>query len=150
MVKHPLSDFFKKHHKVYLDTSVFIYFVENHPRYHSICESIFRNMEEGSIEAATSTLTLLEILVQPYKLKRDDLVFKFYSLLTTYPHLTWISLTLPISDLAANLRAEYGLKTPDAIHIASAVSSNASGFICNDRAFKKIRAIDCLIIDDCM
>lgn len=143
-----LRDFFKKHRKVYLDTSAFIYFVEQHPRYYKLCESIFENIETGHVEASTSTLTLLEILVQPYKLKRDDLVIKFYSLLTTYPHLAWIRLTLDISDLAARLRAEHNLKTPDAIQIASAVSHGATGFICNDGVFKRIKDIECLVIDD--
>lgn len=144
----PLKDFFKKHRRVYLDTSAFIYFVEEHPRYYKFCESIFGNVETGYVEASTSTLTLLEILVQPYKLKRDDLVIKFYSLLTTYPHLAWIRLTLDISDLAARLRAEHNLKTPDAIQVASAVSHGATGFICNDRVFKRIKDIECLVIDD--
>lgn len=150
MVKYQIGDFLKKHHKVYLDTSVFIYFIERHPRYYDFCESIFKKMETGSIESLTSTLTLIELLGQPYRLKRNDLVFKFYSLLTTYPHLTWIKLTLDISDLAAKLRAEHNLKTPDAIQIASAISSSATGFICNDRAFQKIKDIECLIIDDCI
>lgn len=150
MVKHQIGEFLKKHHRVYLDTGVFIYFIEEYPRYYDFCESIFKNIEEGSIEASTSTLTLLEVLVQPYRLNRDDLVIKFYSLLTTYPHLTWIELTLGISDLAAKLRAEHNLKTPDAIQMASALSVSATGFICNDKAFQKIKDIECLIVDDCI
>ncbi|MBI4698910.1 MAG: PIN domain-containing protein [Nitrospirae bacterium] len=149
-MKYSPESFFKKHHKVYLDTSVFIYFVEQHSRYYDCCGSIFKNIEDGRIEASTSTLTLLELLVQPYRLKKDDLVLKFYSLFTTYPHLSWIELSLNISDLAARLRAEHNLKTPDAIQIASAVSDSTTGFICNDRTFQKIKDIECLIIDDCI
>jgi predicted nucleic acid-binding protein len=140
--------FFKKHRKVYLDTSVFIYFVEHHPLYYDLCDEIFRDIEEGRIEAATSTLTLTEILVQPYRLKKEELVLKFYSLFTTYPHLRWIQLTLGISDLAAKLRAEHNLKTPDAIQIASALANGATGFVCNDKAFRKAKDIDCLILGD--
>ena len=142
------GDFFKKHRKVYLDTSVFIYFVEGHARYFDFCDAIFKDMEEGRIEAATSTLTLIETLVQPYRLKKEELVLKFYSLFTTYPHLTWTPLTLGISDLAAQLRAAHNLKTPDAIQIASALSTGTAGFICNDRAFLKVTDMDCLILAD--
>ncbi len=144
----PLRAFLKAHDRVYLDTSVFIYFVERHPRYHNLCDEIFKDMEEGRIEAATSTLTLLEILVRPYRLKKEELVLKFYSLLTTYPHLEWIPLTLVISDIAAKIRAEHNLKTPDAIQIASALSADTDGFICNDKTFKKVKDIECLILDD--
>jgi predicted nucleic acid-binding protein len=91
---------------------------------------------------------LLEILVQPYRLKNEEIVLKFYSLFTTYPHLTWIPLTLGISDLAAQLRAEHNLKTPDAIQIASALSSGATGFVCNDKGFQKIKGIECLLLSD--
>lgn len=145
-----LNSFLQNHKSVYIDTSVFIYFIEKNAVYHKICERIFENIETGTVKASTSTLTLLEVLVKPYKLKRDDLVLSFYSLFSTYPNISWINLTLGISDLAAKLRAEYGLKTPDAIQAASAISHGAKGFICNDGAFKKIKDIDCLIIDDCV
>lgn len=150
MIPVSLSDFLQNHKSVYIDTSVFIYFIEKNTVYHKTCERIFENIETGTVKASTSTLTLLEVLVKPYKLKRDDLVLSFYSLFSTYPNISWINLTLGISDLAAKLRAEYGLKTPDAIQAASAISHDAKGFICNDRVFKKIKDLDCLIIDDCV
>jgi predicted nucleic acid-binding protein len=57
-------------------------------------------------------------------------------------------MTLNVADLAAKLRADYRLKTPDAIQAASAISHGATGFICNDKVFQKIEGLDCLIIDD--
>ncbi len=134
--------------KVYLDTSVFIYFVEQHPRYYDLCDRIFSDMEKGRIEGLTSTLTLLEILVEPYRMKKEDIVLKFYSLFTTYPNLKWMQLSLGISDLAARLRAEHNFKTPDAIQMASALSGGATGFVCNDKIFRKVKDIECLILDD--
>ncbi|HWR57545.1 MAG TPA: type II toxin-antitoxin system VapC family toxin [Thermodesulfovibrionales bacterium] len=143
-----LKSLLHRHRVVYLDTSIFIYFVEQHPRYHKMCCPIFEDIEAGRIKALTSTLTLLEILVQPYRLKKEDLVLKFYSLLVTYPQLSWIDMTLAVADQAAGLRAKYGLRTPDAIQMASALSHGAGAFICNDRAFERIEGIECLIIDD--
>lgn len=148
MVAAALKRFLRKHRSVALDTGPFIYFVEEHPRYFPLCEIIFEAVESGTVKASTSTLTLLETLVRPYQLKDDDLVLKFYSLLTTYPHLTWIPMTLNVADLAAGLRAEHQLKTPDAIQAASAITSGATGFVCNDRAFRKIPELDCLVLDD--
>jgi predicted nucleic acid-binding protein len=146
LVSSRLRDFLGKHHTVYLDTSVFIYFVESHPRFYDLCNEIFRDIEDGRIAASTSTLTLTEILVQPYRMKKEELVLKFYSLFTTYPHLTWLPLTLGVSDIAARLRAEHNLTTPDAIQMASALSAGADGFVCNDKAFRKVTGIDCLIL----
>jgi predicted nucleic acid-binding protein len=148
MVASQTADFLKRNRTIALDTSIFIYFVERHPRYYGFCDAIFRSIEAKRIEAVTSTLTLIEILVQPYRLKKDELVFKFYSMFTTYPNLRWIQLNLSISDVAARLRAEYRLKTPDAIQIASALSVGATGLICNDKTFRKVSDIDCLVLDD--
>ena len=143
-----LAVFLKQHRSIYLDTSAVIYFVEQQPRYFPTCEELFRQIESGRAKASTSTLTLLEVLVQPYRLKKDDLVLKFYALLTTYPHLSWIPMTLNVADQAARLRAEHGLKTPDSIQAASAVAGGASGFVCNDKIFAKVGAFESFVLDD--
>jgi len=57
-------------------------------------------------------------------------------------------MTLNAADRAAKLRAESGLKTPDAIQAASAISCGADGFVCNDRIFSKTKAFECLVLDD--
>lgn len=125
-------------------TSAFICFFERYPRYFPVCEELFRAIKAGRTNASTSTLTLIEILVQPYRQKKDDLVLKFYVLLTTYPHLAWVPMTLNVSDQAAKLRAEHRLKTPDAIQAASAISCGATGFVSNDRAFDKVWQLNAL------
>lgn len=144
----PLEKFLKRHGTVALDTSVFIYFVEEHPDYFPFCDRIFEGIETGHLKGVTATLSLMEVLVQPYRLKKDDLVYKFYSLFSTYPNLRWIEFDLRVADLAARLRAEHSLKTPDSIQAASAIASGATGFICNDSAFRKVKEMECLVLDD--
>lgn len=150
VTKSLLKKFLKEHSQLSLDTSVFIYFVERHPRYHDLCDPVFEAIENGDIRATTSALSLLEILVQPYRKKLDDLVLKFFALLTTYPNLHWVDLNVDIADTAARLRAEHRLKTPDAIQAATAIRSGATGFLCNDAAFKRVKGIDTLLLDDCL
>lgn len=150
MVVSPIEDFLKRHRLIALDTSVFIYFIEHHPDYFPLCEKLFENLERGHIKASTATLSLLEVLVQPYRLQNDSLVLKFYSLLTTYPGLSWVEMNINVADLAARLRAEHRLKTSDSIQAASAVISGATGFICNDGVFKRVKELECLILDDFM
>lgn len=149
VASHSLEGFLKNHPLVFLDTSAFIYLVEQHPRYSPFCETLFGQIEVGKTKAATSTLSLLEVLVQPYRQKNEELVMKFYALLTSYPHLTWLPMTLNVADHAAKLRAEHRLKTPDSIQAASAIVCSATGFICNDKIFEKVKAFESLVIDDC-
>lgn len=140
--------FFSHHPRVGLDTNILIYFVQAHPRYGAWCATLFDRIERGRTVAVTSTVSLLEALVQPYTLQDDRLIQTFYALLPAYPGLAWLPLDLTIADKAAELRARYRLRTPDAIQLATALNAGATGFIGNDNGFRKVREIECLVLDD--
>lgn len=137
-----------RHRKVGLDTSIFIFQVEENKKYFGLTGAIFDWLEGPRVQAATSTITLLELLVQPYRLADIDRVNKFYALLSTFPHLDWVAPTLEIADIGARLRAEYNLRTPDAIQAATALSCGATGFVSNDGAFRRIAGLDVMVLDD--
>ena len=141
-----LERFLKKHRRIGLDSNLLIYFIEAHPAYHRITERLFRSIEEGKITGVCSTLSLLEVLVQPYRSNNDELVNQFYGLLTTYPNLLWIELTTEIADLGARFRAKYAIKTPDAILLATAAFAGATGFIGNDTQLKRVSELDILTL----
>jgi predicted nucleic acid-binding protein len=130
------------------DTSVFIFELEQNRKYIELVHSIFRWLEEPASYAATSTVTMLESPVHPYRRSDVDTVNRFYALLSSYPNLHWVELTLPVADAAARLRAEFGLKTPDAIHAASSLAARATGFISNDPASRRVVNLDVLILDE--
>ena len=96
----------------------------------------------------TSTITLLELLVQPYRLGEIDRVNKYYALLSTFPHLEWVAPTLEIVDIGARYRAEFNLRTPDAIQAATAVNGDATGFISNDSGFQRVTGLDVMVLED--
>jgi len=50
-----------------VDTAIFIYFIEEHLRFLPLVEPLFREVNEGRKELVTSALTLLEVLVVPYR-----------------------------------------------------------------------------------
>lgn len=141
-----LGRFLRKHRAVGLDSSILIYFIEADPVYGPLAHKIFEWMEAGRGQGICSALTLLEVLVQPYRRHDEERVGQFYGLLTTYPHLTWVPLSLEIADLGARLRATYRLKTPDSILIATALNSEASGFIGNDADLKRVTELDVLVL----
>ena len=122
--------------------------MEDHPTYKDVVNPIFGWLEESRARAVTSTITMLELLVQPYRLSDIDRVNRFFALLSTYPHLEWVAPTLEIADLGARLRAEHGLRTPDALQAATAISSRATGFASNDAAFQKVSGLDVVLLDD--
>jgi predicted nucleic acid-binding protein len=62
--------------------------------------------------------------------------------------LEWLAPTLEIADMGARLRAEYNLRTPDAIQAATSVNVDATGFLSNDPDFRKVPGLEVLILDD--
>ena len=144
----PGTSFLARHHRIGLDTNILIYLVQDHPRYGAWCASLFGRIERRQSVGITSTLVLLEALVQPYRLQDDRLANKFYALFSTYPSLIWTPLTLELADSAAELCARYGLSTPDAIHIATAIGGGATGYIGNDRGLKRVQELACLTLDE--
>lgn len=143
-----LARFLGRHSTIGLDTSILIYLVQDHPRYAEACTMVFSRIEDGRCRGVTSVISLLEVLVQPYRLEDDELTQKFYALLSTYPGLWWAPVTLELADRAAELRARYRFGTPDAIQVATAVSFGATGFLGNDRALRKVRELECATIDE--
>jgi predicted nucleic acid-binding protein len=142
-----VASFLGRQRKIGLDTSILIYAVEENPKYVGLVRPILRWVESSKGMAVTSTITMLELLVQPYRLADIDRVNKFYALLMTYPHLEWIEPNLAISDQAARLRAEHNLRTPDAIQAATALERDATGFISNDPMFKRVEGIEVLVLE---
>lgn len=142
-----LFDFLERHSRVGLDTAVVIYTVEGNPKYFDLGHQIFSWLQSRG-SAVTSTLTMTEALVRPFRLGDMASVYKFYALLLSYPHLEWIPPNLHIADRAAQIRADHNLRTPDAIQAATALAAGVTGYITNDPVFRRIKPLEILILDD--
>lgn len=143
-----LHAFLRRHKRIALDTAVFIYQLEANLRYVALTDDVFTWVEQPNHSAITSTITMAELLVHPYRDANEQRVNEFYSLLFTYPNLDWKSPDLKVADTAARIRATYGLRTPDALQAACAVQAQATGLITNDRAFERVQAFETLILDE--
>ena len=122
-----------------IDTMVFIYHLEDHPRFADITEKIFEAVEHGKYNAVTSIITLIEILVKPKRDSNFRAVKDYKDLLLTFPHLKIVDINMKIADTASDLRAKYGIKTPDAVQIATTISGGSKSFITNDAIIEKSR-----------
>jgi len=90
---------------------------------------------------------MTELLVPSYRNKDEHQVDEFYGLLSTYPNLRWIPPDLETADLAARLRADYRLRTPDALQAATAIQARATGFVTNDPVFARITEFKTAVLD---
>ena len=134
--------------RVCIDTAPIIYFIERNQRYLDIVRPVFAEIDGGRIEAITSTITLLEVLVQPIRNNNRNLAEKYREVLLYSEGLTTFEILHEVSEMASELRAKYSIKTPDAIQLAISIIYDASKFITNDPALKKVSDINVLVLDD--
>jgi len=142
-----LDSMLRRHKRIALDTSIFIYQFEENRQYLPLTDRIFGWLEKPGSRAITSTLTMTELLVQPYRESNRQRVSIFYALLSTYPNLEWIAPNLEIADRAAQIRAVYNLKTPDAIQAATSRYASATALITNDPVFERVEALETIVLE---
>lgn len=87
------------------------------------------------------TITLLEVLVQPIRANQLEIARQYREILQNAPGLTMYDVSADIAAEAAELRAKYQIRTPDAIQLATAIIGGATHFLTNDRALKRVSEI---------
>ena len=133
---------------VYLDTAPLIYYLEETSPYFSFLQTIFKKNESGDFTFFTSAITLSEVLTLPYKLGKERLIDQYEYFITKSPNLKLINVNSGIAKLSAKLRSDYGLKLPDAIHLATALEVKVDFLLTNDLAFSKINSLEIILLSN--
>jgi len=131
-----------------VDTALFIYFIEEHPRFLRLIEPLFAAADEGKRELVTSALTLLEVLVVPFRAGNLALAERYENLLTRSSGIRIVDLTRDQLRTAAQLRAATAVRTPDALQLAAAITSRCTSFITNDRRLPAVAGTRVLQLAD--
>lgn len=136
------------HKRIALDTSVWIYHLEGSAAYGRAADSVLEAIAQGRVEGVASELVLLELLVAPLKKGAQDVADEIELALSHFPHLRLAPVTRPVLGRAAEIRARYGLRTPDAIMVATAVESGATLAVTNDEAWQEVEEIEIMLVRD--
>jgi predicted nucleic acid-binding protein len=132
---------------VYLDTVTIIYSIERFPTYIALLDPMWRQLQSGDCQVTTSELTLLETLVMPIQQANQDLISRYERLLMA-SEVNLIPITRTLLKTAASIRANAKLKTPDAIHAATAIDAGCNTFLTNDQGFRKVPELPTVILQD--
>ena len=116
-----------------VDTAVFIYFIEENERFLPAIAPVFGAADSGKLQLVVSALTLLEVLLVPYRAGDAALAQRYEAVLTRSRGVRMIDLTRDHLRLAAQLRAATGVATPDALQLAASIAAGCSAFLTNDR-----------------
>ena len=127
-----------------VDTAPFIYLIEEDPAFLPVVLPLFTDADRGDRLLVTSTLTLLEVLVVPYRAGNAQLADRYESLLTRSRGLRLIDISRDLVRASAQLRATIGVKTPDALQLAAALLAGCTSFVTNDRRLPTIPGLKVL------
>jgi len=133
---------------VYLDANGFIYSIERIDPYRSVLDTLWQTVSTRQIRVVTSELTLLEVLVKPLKVGDAFTATLFRTVLLHTPEVRMLPITLPILEEAAKLRATLSLRTPDAIHVATALLHSCALMVTNDSAFRRIPNLPVAVLNE--
>jgi len=135
---------------VYVDTSTIIYLVEHVEPYAPVLGPLAQAAEEGRLKLTASVLALLEALVKPLRDGNTVLADVYRDALLHSNEFELLDVDEGVAERAAHLRATNGLRTPDAIHAATALEQRAALFVTNDPAFGRVPGLPVALLSECV
>lgn len=131
--------------RVYFDANIFIYILEGNPSLTTVINDLRDLIFQGDITVTSCDLIYTEIL--PFHARKKDYnaiehIIEFISKFEISP------ITKQVFIHAGILRGETGMKTPDALHVVSAIQNSSEVFLTNDTGIKTPSNITRVLISD--
>ena len=108
---------------------------------------MWQTAQTQAIEIVSSELTLLEALVGPLK-TGNAILLQAFELALLGTEMRLLPITQVVLREAARLRATTNLKTPDALHAATAQFAQAALFVSNDIDFRNVPGLPLVVLND--
>ena len=96
----------------------------------------------------SSVITLTEVLIVPMRKKNNKIVEQYKHILLNSGDFMIYPIDSIIAEKAAELRAVYNIKTPDALQLAVGIENGATLFVTNDKDLSKVKEIETLVLKD--
>jgi predicted nucleic acid-binding protein len=133
--------------RIYLDASAIIYLVEAISPFHAtIVARLLPYRSDPQSCIVTSRLSRLECRVQPLR-NADDRLLTEYDAFFSRERLILSTVTADIIERATDLRARYNFKTPDAIHLATAIEENVDLFLTGDEKLSRCAEVKVEVLE---
>jgi predicted nucleic acid-binding protein len=134
--------------RVYVDTNVFIYFLERHDRYFESVVPFFQLFNDGLSLAYTGDAVVAETLYKPYQVNDTLRVSEFKEFFNNDEFITVLPHTKKVFELAAELSPKRGMKLIDALHYATAALAGCKFILTNDQGFTSSDSMEVILLDD--
>lgn len=120
-----------------LDSNIFIRALDDPGPLGEKSRTFLKDLKETTPTVFISVMILAEFFVKVYKTGREKNLDSILDFITLGGLAQIVDVNKQIALLAAKIRAEYNIKAPDALHLASAIEAGAKTFITTDRRLPK-------------
>ena len=128
-------------HSVYIDTNIFIYFLDGQEPFLSMVLPFLEAVMNGEIIGYTGDAVLAETMVQPYKLGNISTIERFKAFFAQEDFLSILPHDSQTFDLASRLSGTKGMKLVDSLHMATALQAGCEYLITHDKGIKSVDGI---------
>jgi predicted nucleic acid-binding protein len=132
----------------YIDSDILIYSVETHARYWPLLQPLWQAAKANAVNIVSSELALMETLIGPLR-NGDTALVSAYEQVFQSSEMQLLPITQMVLREGARLRAVVpALRTPDALHAATATLVTCALFISNDVGFRRVPGLPLVILDE--
>ena len=143
-----LTEALRPHSRIGLDTPVLIYQIEANAVFSDAAAQVLDQLRQATATGVVSILAILELQVRPLQLGRRGLAGRYEAIVRSIPNLTVVDIDARVARSAARLKATHGVRTVDALHIASCLLHGATAFVTNDARLRRVTEIRPIILTD--
>lgn len=118
--------------RLYLDANLYIYLFEGVEPHRERMRELVAEIDRHGIAVIASELMFAELLPRPLRDGRQDLVERYLELMQRTPSITLAPVDRRVILRAVRLRADFGLRSMDALHLATAHVHGCQTFLTND------------------
>lgn len=134
--------------RVYIDTNIFVYFLERHERYFDAVVPFFQLFNDGLSLAYTGDAAVAETMYKPYQTDDIERIQDFQAFFSDDEFITVLPHNTKAFELAAQLAAKQGMKLIDALHYATARNAGCQFILTNDAGFASSDKVEVIHLQD--
>jgi predicted nucleic acid-binding protein len=121
--------------RIYVDTNIWIYYIESHPTFREKIDEIFERADVSGATLVTGEIAIAECLVRPSR-QGETAIIQLYEDFFEESGVEFVKLDGALARRAALASGVLGLKLIDAIHYISARESGCTHILTRDGKFK--------------
>ena len=124
--------------RTYLDANLYIYVFEGIETYRTRMAGLLAAIDRQDASVVASELLFTELLPRPMKDGRQDLVERYLELFRSTPRIHLAPVDRQVILRSVQLRADFGLRSMDALHLATALVHDCETFVTNDQRLARV------------